>query len=70
MFWFFGPGACGILVPQRGIEPTHPVSEGSLKHWLPGRSPNTAHLAGLLGTLRGVSLVSVIHPQVMMIWIT
>ena len=30
MFWFFGPGAYGILVPQTGIEPTHPVLEGGV----------------------------------------
>ena len=30
MFCFFGPGAYGILVPQTGIEPTHPVSEGEV----------------------------------------
>ena len=29
-FVFFGPGAYGILVPQTGIELTHPVSEGKV----------------------------------------
>ena len=34
MFWFLGPGACGILAPQPGIEPTPPALEGEvLNHW-------------------------------------
>ena len=28
MFWFFGHGACEILAPQLGIEPTPPALEG------------------------------------------
>ena len=28
MFCFFGCEACGILVPQQGIEPAHPALEG------------------------------------------
>ena len=27
MFWFFGHEACGILVPQPGIEPAPPALE-------------------------------------------
>ena len=30
MFWCFGPGACGILAPHPGIEPTPPVLEGEV----------------------------------------
>ena len=30
MFWCFGPEACGILVPQPGIEPAPPVLEGEV----------------------------------------
>ena len=30
MFWFFGPGACGILAPQPGIEPAPPALEGKV----------------------------------------
>ena len=30
MFWFFGQEACGILVPQPGIEPTPPALEGEV----------------------------------------
>ena len=28
MFWFFGYEACGIFVPQPGIEPANPELEG------------------------------------------
>ena len=30
MVWDFGWGACGILVPQPGIEPTLPTLEGEV----------------------------------------
>ena len=30
MFWFFGQEACGILVPQPGIEHSPPVLEGEV----------------------------------------
>ena len=30
MFWFFGQEACGILVPQQGIEHSPPVLEGEV----------------------------------------
>ena len=30
MFWFFGRKACGILVPQPGIDPTPPALEGEV----------------------------------------
>jgi len=29
-FGFFGPGVCGILAPQPGIEPTPPALEGEV----------------------------------------
>ena len=39
MFWFFGPEACGILVPQPGIEPAFPALEGKVRATgLPGKS--------------------------------
>ena len=39
MFWFFGHEACGVLVPQPGIEPTPPALEGKvLTTGLPGKS--------------------------------
>ena len=28
LFWFFGNGACEILAPQLGIEPTPPALKG------------------------------------------
>ena len=41
MFCFFGCEACGILVPQQGIEPAHPALEGkSLTTRLLGKSPH------------------------------
>ena len=41
MFWFFGHGACGILVPQPGIEP--PALEGEvLTTGPPGKSPQNS----------------------------
>ena len=30
MFWFFGVKACGILVPQPGIQPIPPALEGGV----------------------------------------
>jgi len=30
IFWIFGLKACGILAPQPGIEPAHPVLEGEI----------------------------------------
>ena len=30
MFWFFGPGACGILAPRPGIELASPALEGEV----------------------------------------
>jgi len=30
MFWFFDPKACGIFVPQAGIEPASPELEGEV----------------------------------------
>ena len=30
MFWSFGHEACGILVPQPGIEPEPPALEGEV----------------------------------------
>ena len=39
LFWFFGPEACGILVPQPGTEPAFPASEGKVRATgLPGKS--------------------------------
>ena len=39
MFWFFGHEACGILVPQPGMELTSPVLEGKvLAPGPPGKS--------------------------------
>ena len=39
MFWFFGPEANGILVPQPGIEPRPPALEGEvLTTGAPGKS--------------------------------
>ena len=39
MFWFFGHEACGILVPQPGMELTSPVLEGKvLTPGPPGKS--------------------------------
>ena len=39
MFWFFDHEACGILVPQPGIEPTTPALAGEvLTTGLPGKS--------------------------------
>ena len=39
MFWFSGCEACGILVPQSGIEPTPPALEGEvLTTGPPGKS--------------------------------
>ena len=29
-FFFFGPEACGMLVPQKEIEPTPPALEGEI----------------------------------------
>ena len=54
MFWFFGQEACGILVPQPGLEPTAPALEGKvLTTRPPGKSliknPLSFHsLSGLL----------------------
>ena len=40
MFWFFGCKACGILVPQPGIEPTPSALKGEvLTPGSPGKSP-------------------------------
>ena len=40
MFWFFGCEACGILVPQSGIESAPLALEGKvLTTGLPGKSP-------------------------------
>ena len=37
--------ACGILVPQPGIEPIHPAVETwSLNHWTAGEVPGCAFL--------------------------
>ena len=42
MFWFFGPKACGILVPRPGIEQAPPALEGEvLTNGSPGKSPMT-----------------------------
>ena len=39
MFWFFGPKACGILVPWPGIKPAPPALEGDvLTTGPPGKS--------------------------------
>ena len=39
MFWFFDHEACGILVPQPGIEPTTSALAGEvLTTGLPGKS--------------------------------
>ena len=47
-FGFFGCKACGILVPQPGIEPTHPVLEGSLNHWTTREVPRHNGIALLI----------------------
>ena len=39
LFVFFSCKACGILVPQSGIEPTSPAC-GSLNHWTAREVPN------------------------------
>ena len=36
MFFFFGPEACGILVPGSGIKPTPPALEGEDHQGSPG----------------------------------
>lgn len=43
---FFLPhsAACGILVPQRGLEPTPPAAEMQSLNHLPGTSPSTTLL--------------------------
>ena len=42
-FWFSGREACGILVPQPGIEPTPSALEGEvLTSGLPGKSLKTS----------------------------
>ena len=42
MFWFFGPKACGILVPWPGIEQALPALEGEVLTTVsPGKSPMT-----------------------------
>ena len=38
MFWFFSQEACGILVPQPGLEPTAPALEGKVFTGPPGKS--------------------------------
>ena len=39
-FWFFGPEACGILVPSPGIEPVPSALEGEVLSTGPsGKSP-------------------------------
>ena len=39
MSWFFGPEACGLLVPRLGIEPPPPALEGEvLTTGPPGKS--------------------------------
>ena len=44
-FFFFGPEACGILVPQPGIKPTPPALEGEvLATEPPGKSGNYGSL--------------------------
>ena len=49
IFSFFGQVACGILVPQPGIEPEASALEArNLNHWTPGKSPEVlfpTHLA-------------------------
>ena len=41
MLWFFGPEACGILIPQPGIKPTPPALEGEVSTTgPPGKSLN------------------------------
>ena len=44
MFWFFDHVACGIMVPQPGIEPIPPALEGKV---LTTESPGKSHLVGL-----------------------
>ena len=40
MFWYFGPEACGILVPWPGMEPTAPALKGEfLTTGPPGEVP-------------------------------
>ena len=43
-FGFFGREACGILVPQEGIEPARPALEDKVLTTGPPRSPNTTLL--------------------------
>ena len=54
MFWFFGPGACGILAPRLESEPSSPALEGKvLITGPPGKSPEDPHLSSLTWLLAG-----------------
>ena len=50
--------ACGILVPQRGMEPMCPVVEvQSLNHWTPGEVP----LLQFKLDISSISLYEILH---------
>ena len=54
MFWFFGPGACGILALRLEFEPSSPALEGKvLITGPPGKSPEDPHLSSLTWLLAG-----------------
>ena len=40
MFWFFGPKACGILVPRLGIKPASLHWKVKPKSWATREVPN------------------------------
>ena len=59
--FFFWPrhAACGILVPQPGIEPVHPeVEVQSPNHWLPGNSHIFSSVDGHLGCFHVLAIVN------------
>ena len=54
MFWFFGHEACGIIVPQPGIEPVPPALEGKvLTTGLLEKSQELQVLAPIRQSLKG-----------------
>ena len=59
VFFFFWPchAACGILVPQPGIEPTSPALEArNLNHWTAREVPNLDFKVSPRRTLTGQAL--------------
>ena len=54
MFWFSGPGACGILAPRLEFEPSSSALEGKVLITRPqGKSPEDPLLSSLTWLLAG-----------------